>query len=298
MKNNPFLNKEVQFKRVIKGLKIGLPVVIMAFVIGNYYMNLIDDYFKDKYAKERIVYVENKDVLGAQAEYQDKWKEELDKLTKDYGIDDYVWEWDGELEEYDRANPYIEIPKYYLSGDTTEINQTWKLSKGYKLELTCPKGRLSEVIAGDPYSCTLKYNGVIVSDNVRNYISTLEDDKSNPSYVDFIVYSPHDYEDRNDYEYIIVGSYYSGLWDDASVFSLEDGKAKRIPFYFENKFEDVWLVESPLSVALFYNKEGIKLVTGYHEPSMLVRSVWRVWNIGKESLTLERTFGDILDYDK
>ena len=67
---------------------------------------------------------------------------------------------------------------------------------------------------------------------------------------------------------------------------------------FENKFEDVWLVESPLSVALFYNKEGIKLVTGYHEPSMLVRSVWRVWNIGKESLTLERTFGDILDYDK
>lgn len=57
-------------------------------------------------------------------------------------------------------------------------------------------------------------------------------------------------------------------------------------------------MSSPLYVDFYYNKEGVKLVTKYHEPSMVVRSGNRGWNIGEDSLTLERTFGDIVDYDK
>jgi len=72
MKNNPLLSKEVNLKSISRGLKIGLPIAIIILVIGNHYTNLINNYLSDKYTKEKIVYVENKDVLGAQAEYQER----------------------------------------------------------------------------------------------------------------------------------------------------------------------------------------------------------------------------------
>jgi len=296
MSSNPFISKEVDSERIYKGLKIGLPVVIMIFVLGVHYINLIDDSLKEKYQTEKIVYVENKDVLGVQAEYQERWKEKFEELNSNYEIDDYVWEWDGQLEGSYQEYPYISIPKYYLSGDKAKINETWILEDGYKLELNCPEKDLSTVIAGEYYSCTVKYNGEIVSDIVRWYISYPKGEKTVGTYVDFIVYSS-DYQDYQS-EYILIGTYHGGSFDDISVFSLESGKAKNLPFYFKGEFKDTWLVSSPLYVDFYYNSEEVKLVTKYHEPSMAVKSVNRVWNMGEDSLTLERTFGNIVDYDK
>jgi hypothetical protein len=58
MSSNPFLSKEVNFKRVRKGFAIAFPVVIMILVIGTYYVNLIDYTLREKYKTEKIVYVE------------------------------------------------------------------------------------------------------------------------------------------------------------------------------------------------------------------------------------------------
>jgi len=64
MKKNLFLKKEVNLKRITKGLTIGLPVAIMIFVLGNHYINLIDDSLREKYQTEKIVYVDKENVLG------------------------------------------------------------------------------------------------------------------------------------------------------------------------------------------------------------------------------------------
>jgi len=53
MSSNPFLSKEVKLKRVQKGFAIVFPVVIMIFVIGNYYVNLINDTVKNDYIQKK-----------------------------------------------------------------------------------------------------------------------------------------------------------------------------------------------------------------------------------------------------
>ena len=60
MKNNLFQNKEINLKRITKGLTIGLPVAIMVFVLGNHYINLIEDSLRDKYQTEKINFVVKK----------------------------------------------------------------------------------------------------------------------------------------------------------------------------------------------------------------------------------------------
>lgn len=98
MKNNLFLNNEINIKRIRKGLAIGLPVAIMVFVLGNHYINLIDDSLRDKYQTERIVYVDKEkiilvdkdDVLGEEIKTEDELPDEFTRLTEDYGIEEYI----------------------------------------------------------------------------------------------------------------------------------------------------------------------------------------------------------------
>jgi hypothetical protein len=49
-------------------------------------------------------------------------------------------------------------------------------------------------------------------------------------------------------------------------------------------------------ILLFYNNGGnIKLVTTYHKPSMIIKTIYMVLKLGEDSLTLERTFVDIIE---
>ena len=55
MSSNPFLSKEVKLKRVWKGFAIAFPVVIMIFIIGNHYINLIDDTLREHYTEDKVL---------------------------------------------------------------------------------------------------------------------------------------------------------------------------------------------------------------------------------------------------
>ena len=87
MKNNLFLNNEINIKRIRKGLAIGLPVAIMVFVLGNHYINLIEDSLRDKYQTEKIVYVDKEkvvivdkdDVLGEEITIEQEFPDEIDR---------------------------------------------------------------------------------------------------------------------------------------------------------------------------------------------------------------------------
>jgi len=305
MKNNPFLSKEVKFKRVKKGFAIAFPLTIMLFVIGNHYINLIEDSLREKYQTEKIVYVDKEkvvlvdkdDVLGEEITIQQEFPDEFDRLTETYGIDEYVLNWNRKLEGYNEEYPYIFSPKYYLSGEKDKVSESWVLKNGYKLALDCPEIELSKVIAASPYSCRIEYNSQLIKDSVRFDIYTWEENKSLPSSVSLVVYSPEYNDYMKDFEILIIGEYRGGSFDEISVYRLKDGKASHIPFYYNEENMDIWTVENPIYVSLYYSEEGdIKLLTGYHEPSMgPVRAVLREWKLGKDSLTLERTFANIVD---
>ena len=62
----------VNLKDILKGVGIGFPVAIVMTVTSIHYLNLIDNYLREKYQTEKIVYIEkekvefedNDDVLG------------------------------------------------------------------------------------------------------------------------------------------------------------------------------------------------------------------------------------------
>lgn len=305
MKKNLFLKKEVNLKRITKGLAIGLPVAIMVFVLGNHYINLIEDSLRDKYQTEKIVYVDKEkvvlvnkdDVLGEEIKIDEKLPDEFTKLTEDYGIEEYILNWDGTIDDYEKEYAYISIPKFYLSGVKDKVSESWILKDGYKLVLDCPEIELNKLVVGDPHSCRLEYNNQLITDNVRHDIYSWEEGKSVPSYVSLVVYSSEYNKSLENFEILIVGEYSGGSFDDISVYRLENGKAKLIPFNFKNELKNTWTVESSMSFGLYYNKNGdLKLVTAYHEPSMgPLRGVIREWKLEEDSLTLERTFGNIVE---
>lgn len=299
MKNNLFQNKEINLKRIRKGITTGLPVAIMIFVLGNHYINLIDDSLRDKYQTEKIVYVDKEkvvlvdkdDVLGERITIEEEFPDEFTKLTEDYGIEEYVLNWDGTIVGYYKENEYISPPKFYLSGVKDKVSETWSLNNGYKLVLDCPEIEFSKVVVGDSYACKVEYNNRLINDNVRYDIYSWEEGKSIPSYVSLVLYS------SEKFEILVLGEYRGGSFDNISVYRLQEGKSQLIPFNFKNELKDTWTVESSMSLGLYYNKnEDLKLVTAHHEPSMgPLRAVLREWNLGDESLTLMRTFGNITE---
>ncbi|MDD4381778.1 MAG: hypothetical protein PHE21_00305 [Candidatus Dojkabacteria bacterium] len=68
MNSNPFLSKEISFKRILKGFAITLPCMIMIFVIGNYSYNFIDSTLRSHYVGEKVLGVEDTEsrVIGVE----------------------------------------------------------------------------------------------------------------------------------------------------------------------------------------------------------------------------------------
>lgn len=68
MSSNPFFSKEVKFKRVLKGLAIALPVLIMTSVVGSYYFNLIDETLREHYTENKVLGVEDTEsrIIGVE----------------------------------------------------------------------------------------------------------------------------------------------------------------------------------------------------------------------------------------
>jgi hypothetical protein len=293
MNTNPFLSKEISLKRVFKGLAITIPCTIMILYIGIYYLDLIDSSLREYYVGQ-----EKETVLGVEerTDFEIEYASELEDITKAYGIDEYIYNWDGIVEGYYLQTNYIREPRFYFSGDTAEVSEEWRLRDGYKLELYCPSKLLKEVIPGDYYLCTIKYNGALVSDSVRYYISYPEEGKTVFAQVSMVVYSTSPYVKIKDQEFLVVGSYAGGSYDDISVFKLEEGNPIRVPFLYDGKVEDTWTVSSPMSFRLLYSEgSNWKFVTHHRNPATGPLNVYRIWSLGEEYFTLDRTIGDIVE---
>jgi len=293
MSSNPFLSKEISVKRILKGLAITIPCTVMILYLGIYYVDFIDTSLREHYSGEQEL-----EVLGVEEKtnFEIEYASELEDITKGYGIDEYIYNWDGVVEGYDLQTNYIREPRFYFSGDTAEVSESWRLRGGYKLELYCPPKLIDEVVPGDYYSCTVKYNGALVSESVRHYISYPEEGKTVSSQVSMVVYSTSPYENIEGQEFLVVGHYAGGSYDDITVFKLVNGKPVKVPFLYGNKLEDTWMVSSPMSFKLLYSENSNwKFVTHHRNPATGPVNVYRIWSLNEDRFTLDRTVGDIVE---
>jgi len=300
MSSNPFLSKEVKFKRVKKGFAIAFPLTIMIFVIGNHYINLIDDTLRNHYVGEK-----QEKVLGV---------EDLEpKLVGSYGDvgedDTFVWDWDPywEREGYYKLDRFIEDPEYFISDKKYKLEDEWELRNGYKLTIACIKLDMTKTVAGDYYPCTLSYNGQILTEYLRYeaYCRDFENTKNCSGRTNFRVFS-ETYGDQDSSEYLTVSEWATGSKDWISVFRLRDGKAELLPFTYNGNEEEKWYISSYSydMYGLYSTWENMKnfndpleFVTYFHEPSMgsdnNVEGIFEIWDVKDDKLELKETVIDL-----
>lgn len=303
MSSNPFLSKEVKLKRVWKGFAMAFPIVIMIFVIGNHYVNLIDDTLRNHYVGE------NQDkVLGVE--------ESNPKLIGSYGDvseeDTFVWDWNWDREGYFPLDRFITDLEYYHKSNQIHLQDEWVLKNGYKLKMDCGKLDLTKIAPFDPYSCKLYYNGKLITEDLTyvSYCSDSENFKNCISTVKLVLFSKTT-SDSDANEYLAVGNWASGSKDWLSFYKLNNGEFTLLPFKTEESEEDKWYISSG-SFDL-YGKYGdwedesnfkvpLEFVTYFHEPSMgatggenmnNVEGIFRIWEVTENSLVLKESVVDL-----
>ena len=277
MKNNPFLSKEVSFKRIFKGLGIGLPVAIMLFVTGSYYVNLSEGYLRDKYKTEKVVYVEKDHVLGEE--------DTVDfSNSEDFQTDYTKWlynEADRIVNTYDFSSKEIEhltqIPEYKFATNKDIYEESYELSSKDIIGVNCSKLKSDFTLVYDVHYCDILLN----STEVLTAWSWTDNVKINPHITIF---------DNRDLKYplIAVGEGFGyGSRDDLSVYTIIDGKLVNLEFNAKGENTETWYVDPYTKMYIEDGKEY--LVTYFHDPMMVEKSLTRVWEVSDTDLKLVET---------
>jgi len=298
MSSNPFLSKEVKFKRVKKGFAIAFPLTIMIFVIGNHYINLIDDTLRDHYVGEK-----QEKVLGVE--------DSEPKLIGSYGDvsedDTFVWDWNWEREGYYGLEKHIVAPEYYHKSNQIALKDEWIIKNGYELRIDCGNLDLTKIAPFDPYSCKVYYNNKLVSEDLTYTPGCHDSDNYTNcvSKVRLILYSDT-FSDSVAYEYLVLGTYASGSKEWVSLYRLGGGEFQHLPFDRPNAENGGWYISAG-SMELYglqgdwedeKNFKGpLEFVTYFHEPSMgsdnNVEGIYRIWSVGEEKLELKENIIDL-----
>jgi hypothetical protein len=276
MKSPNFINanmKKVSLKRIIKGITIGPPVAIMILVIGVYYINLIDDSLREKYQTEKIVYIEKENVLG----------EDVTELSdsEDFQTDYTKWlynEADRIVDNYDFSDKeiksLIQIPKNEFPADKDIYEKSYKLSSEDTVTVSCEKLKSEFTPVFDIHGCDVLLN----SEEVLYAWSWTDNKEINPHITIF--------DDENlEYPVIAVGEQFGpASRDNLSVYKVVDGELIQLLF---NASEETWFVDP--YTKMYKEDEKEYLVTYFHDPAMMEKSLTRVWEVEEKSLKLVET---------
>ena len=276
MKKNLFINTEINLKRIIKGITIGLPVAIMIFVLGNHYINLIDDSLRDKYQTEKIVYVDKENVLGEEVtdlsdseDFQTKYTKwlynEADRIVDNYDFSDK------------EIKPLIQIPTYEFSPDKDVYEKSYKLSSGDTVIVSCEKLKSEFTPVHDVHGCDVLLNS-------KEVLTAW-------SWTDNIEISPHItiFDNENlEYPLIVVGEQFGRAnRDDLSVYRVIDSKLLNLLFNSKEESTETWFADPYAKMYIENGKEY--LVTYFHDPAMIEKSLTRLWEVSDRNLKLLET---------
>ena len=279
------MSKQINVKRVLKTLAIVIPcLILLIFVFASY-----SESFRSLLMYCSITDKKEEQGASLKTRMQNDNFAQYDEITESFGIDEYVFDWEGDLryEDFLRVYPYIDKPTKYFVEENIAWEGDWTLKNGYVLTVFCEKFESEQIVPGMYNSCSLTYNEQEIGRNVRYWVFCPDDGKGCEGKLNFQVLSP----DNEDYEFLILGEYAQGSYDYAYVYSLQDGQAKSIPFRENGEEKKSWFVNYPINLRLFEKEEDFKLITIYQNPSPAELYIYHVWDILDDSLVLEKTVG-------
>jgi hypothetical protein len=301
MSSNPFLSKDVKLKRVLKGFAIILPVTIMIFVIGGYYINLIDDTLREHYLGEK-----QEKVLGFKEEENispavtDEPKEEYWSFEDaDLFITGELGSWDSlDLEGYTEMDKEINIPEYEAELGSV-IKDEWSIGEDETLYLECEEIREAYLVPPAWPTCSLRLNSDVIYDKVRSeFFCDDYGDYTNPKgcklTVGMILYSRKDLDSK----YLFLSSGIS-VGSDTTIFAyeLEEGGFQECSKSFGGR-------GGMNIVKLFYsndNKDDIRLITYFYDPMLLesnVGAIYSEWIVSGNMFELDKKVVSVWEDEK
>jgi hypothetical protein len=251
-------------------------------------ITLLVFFFKHEEVPPKETTEEKKDYTLRMLAEKDDFSE-YDDIKESFGIDEYVFDWEGDryYEDFFRVKPYIDKPTKYFVDEHIAWEQSWTLKSGYVLSVFCEKFGPDQIVPGMYNSCRLTYNNQDIKDNLRYWVFCPDDGKGCKGALNFQVLSP----DHEDYEFLILGEYAQGSYDDAYVYSLQDGQAKLIPFQGNGEEKESWFVNHPINLRIFEKDKDFKLITIYQNFATAELYIYHIWDIVDNSFVLDKTVG-------
>jgi hypothetical protein len=229
--------------------------------------------------------------------------------TYEFEADEYIYDWDIYEQGYFQLERYIDTPREYIFGDTVQVNRSWDLKNGYKLDVECEEIDISTVDIDNPYKCSIYYNDKLIRDDIKHEAYCFYEGGNNCVYnLGIVVYSNPYVE--SDTEHLITMKYISNYFTDISVYVLEDGEYK--PLFFKYKEGEEYLSELRymVSSATFdlygVGKYGLidqivdgdkELVTYFSDPTMGIdnnlKGIDTIWRVEDDGLYLRKTVMEV-----
>ena len=207
------------------------------------------------------------DVLGEMSdkEYQEWFEKEADRIVNTYDFSNK------------EIKPLIQIPEYKFSTNKDIYEQSYKLSSNDTIKVSCNKLKSEYTPVYDVHSCDVFLNSTEAftawswTDNVTiDPHITIFDNK--------ILRGP----------LVVVGKGFGyGSRDDLSVYIVKDSKLVNLKFNANGERKETWWVDSYTKMYIENGKEY--LVTYFHDPAMLAKSLTRVWEVTDTELKLIET---------
>lgn len=274
----PFLSKEVNSKRIFKGLGISLLIVIPLIVIIS---NFVD--FISPKKETNVLGTEDINISETDPDYV---------YTK--GADIYV-KGDWKPEGYIPLERSIDNPEYLVEAGTI-LKKSYDLGNGNTLNLECEKIDQQYLIV-PPYwpKCTLKLNDRLITNNLRSDVNC-DGYGTNASgcreLVGIVLYKLPNSSDM----YLFLSSGEAvGSTCYALAYQISNNSYTKLYFDFKDFISDDQYIRGGLdsdSLYLAYTdntKTNLRLISREYDPSMQnIHAVYYEWQFTNNRLLLEK----------
>ncbi len=267
MSSNPFLSKEVSVKRIMKGIAISLPCMIMTFAIGSYYADIL---FPTKSTSKPLV-LGTADISLLDPE--DKtYYEGADIFTND------KWNPNG----YIKIEKAVDTPQYDIQTGSI-VKDKFDIGDSDYLYLECREID-KDSLSIPPYwpSCSLKLNNSTLTDNLRSDV-VCEDYDNNAGCkqeIQLIIYENENLENK----YLFFSTLdYVGSSYNIVAYELTKDTYSRLYFDFKTFISEDKLTRGNMDLYMAFtddSKSDFRLITYFYDPSMQsISGIYNEWKV-------------------
>ncbi len=274
----PFLSKEVNLKRIFKGLGISLLTVIPLIVIISNFVTFI-------FPKEETKVLGTEDTNTSQTDLDYEYTKEADLYVNG--------EW--KPEGYIPLERSIDNPGYPVEAGTT-LKKTYDLGNGNTLSLECQKIE-QQYLDIPPYwpKCTLELNDLLITNNLRSDVNcdTYGPDATGcKELVGIVLYKLSNSSDM--YLFLSSGNGAGSVYL-AMPYLITDNSYTKLYFDFKDYISEDKYVRSGLGMDSLYlaytddSKTEVRLISMTYDPAMqTIGGVYHEWKFTNNRLLLEK----------